>query len=103
MYTYVIEGAPARPVDQDPTYQQLLEENNRMRVALEDVVLETTLDGDNDVTIQLPTSNTMPIGPMVVSEAQHAFIRAELREANNPPPARSTRSHTNSFHDILRG
>ena len=80
MYTYVIEDAPARPVEQDSTYQQLLEENNRMRDVLEGVLLETTLEDDNNATMQVPTSSTTPIASMVVSEAQHTFNR----EAQHP-------------------
>ena len=103
LYTYVIEDADTPAVPQQPTYEQLLIENDQLYDVLQgiydDTLVETAVPVVNDILVVTGHA----FNPSVPNAGRQRRILRDLREASDPPIARCTRSQTSPAHDEHRG
>ena len=103
LYTYVLEDAPTLASPQQPTYEQLLIENNTLYNVLQGVYAETLVEDAVPVVTEIPVVTGRAISYNDPHTSHQQRILRDLHEANNPPPARCTRSQTGPAHDEHRG
>ena len=102
-YTYIIEDGHTPAVPQQPTYEQLLIENNQLYNVLQGIYDDTLVETAVPVVNDLPAVTGHAFNPTVPHNSHQQHILRDLREASDPPIARCTRSQTNPAHDEHRG
>ena len=103
LYTYVIEDVHTPAGPQQPTYEQLLIENNQLYNVLQGVYDDTLVETAVPVVNDNPAVNGHAGDPTVSHNSRQQHILRDLREASDPPIARCTRSQANPDHDGHRG
>ena len=103
LYTYVIEDVHTPAGPQQPTYEQLLIENNRLYNVLQGVYDDKLVENAVPVVHDIPAVNRHAGNQTVSHNSHQQHILRDLREASDPPIARCTRSQANPDHDGHRG
>ena len=103
LYTYVIEDVHTPAGPQQPTYEQLLIENNHLYNVLQGVYDDTLLENAVPVVNDIPAVDRHAGNPTVSHNSHQQRILRDLHEAGDPPIARCTRSQANPDHDGHRG
>jgi hypothetical protein len=103
LYTYVFEDARTPAIPPQPTYEQLLIENNQLYNVLQGIYDDTLVETAMPVVNDIPVVSGHALNPTVPTNSHQRHILRDLREASDPPIARCTRSQTNPAHDEHRG